>query len=304
MHKKIEQLVSKGFGRRKIAQKLGISEWRVRTELRALGTTNQKRSVGSFDGTLRNVTSKKVSKGRTRLKKAVILNDLHIPYHDPGAVALAVEYIRDTKPNTIVLNGDIVDFYTVSSYSKDPLRLNTIQDEINEAVSFLDLLRKENPRAEIFYIKGNHEDRLERFLLDKAPSLCSLNCLAIDELLELQANNISFVDKGIHLGDLEIVHGYVARKNPGASAKAYYEKSCSSILVGHVHRLNQTYFKNKFGQHCLVENGCLCGLDPDYAHDPNWQQGFATVHYSDSGFFEVELHHIKERKLSYKGESI
>lgn len=303
MRDKIIQLARKGYGRRRIAQELGISEWRVRTELRALSTKSTVMGA-TPSGHLVPIQTSPITVSKNKLKKAVVLNDLHVPYHSEAAVAIALQYIKDEKPDKIVLNGDIVDFYGVSSYSKDPLRLNTLQDEVDAAAGFFHTLREiVGPDTEIVYIKGNHEDRLERFLLDKAPSLCSLNCLALDELLLLAQYDIRFVDVGIHLGDLEIVHGFVARKNPGASAKAYYEKSCSSILIGHVHRLNITYFKNKFGQHCLVENGCLCGLDPDYTHSPNWQNGFSTVYYDEGGgFFEVFLHHIKENKMAFQGK--
>jgi hypothetical protein len=28
------------------------------------------------------------------------------------------------------------------------------------------------------------------------------------------------------------------------------------------------------GPQAWYENGCLCRMDPDYTHNPNWQQGF------------------------------
>jgi hypothetical protein len=29
------------------------------------------------------------------------------------------------------------------------------------------------------------------------------------------------------------------------------------------------------------ENGCACGLNPAYVKDPNWQNGFSIVNYSE-----------------------
>jgi hypothetical protein len=29
------------------------------------------------------------------------------------------------------------------------------------------------------------------------------------------------------------------------------------------------------------ENGCACDLNPDYLDNPNWQNGFSLVHYTE-----------------------
>ena len=116
-----------------------------------------------------------------------IMSDVHVPFHDPIAVECALQVIRDEKPATIYLNGDIVDFYMVSDFSKDPKRGISLQEEVDQTVDFLDTVRRAAPKARIVYIQGNHEDRLRRYLwkhseiaslrsLDRNSATCNRSC--------------------------------------------------------------------------------------------------------------------------------
>lgn len=290
----IVNLFNKGIGKKKIARMLGTTEWKVRTTIR----TSQTRL-------LQNKSSKTEVSGKIRLAKpkkkdikpikALILSDIHIPYHDPVALALALEYAKDYEPDHIVLNGDIVDFYGASAYRKDPLRINTLQDELDETVAFLRLLRSQHTDAKIDYVMGNHEDRIQRFLIDKAPELCSFDCLALDELLKLKELDIRFVDSKstISLGELEVTHGTIVRKWSGSSGKAHHEKFGGSVLIGHVHRLGTFYRTNRWGTHIAIENGFLGRNDFEYVDRPDWQHGFTAIEYLTDGTFTIRQHHIQ-----------
>ncbi|RMH18637.1 MAG: hypothetical protein D6698_06810 [Gammaproteobacteria bacterium] len=294
---KIRELMSKGYGYRRIAKALGLSQYRVRSIIRSLvidklnlKAPKQKRGT--------KLKLKKVSKKRVTHKVAVVLSDIHIPYHCPSALAIAMDYTESLKPDRIVLNGDIVDMYSVSRYMKDPLRIDTFQEELDQARDFLRLLRQQNPKAKITFIKGNHEARIEKFLIDRAPELSSLRCLSLDSLLGLSEFDIDFIDQGIKLGNLYVEHGAVARSSPGASALAYYRKMGTSVLVGHIHKLNVIRHRNVYGVHTLVENACLCDQSFDWLHTPvNWQQGFTEVHYQSNGNFQIFQHCIVDGKL-------
>jgi hypothetical protein len=49
------------------------------------------------------------------------------------------------------------------------------------------------------------------------------------------------------------------------------------------------YKRDSRGIHAAYENGCLCKLTPEYAQQPNWQQGFSVVHVDEStGLFNVQ----------------
>jgi len=230
---KIIELYRKGLSRKLIAKTLGISEWKVRCAIRQQHTKAIKAKEFKTNDSIR-LNKVSVSKNQN-LRKALILSDIHVPYHDQAALAVALAYAKDYGPDIIVLNGDIIDFYGASSYRQDPIRIDTLQDELTEGKALLKKIRDEHPNAEIYYIEGNHETRLKRFLLDKAPALACLSCLSFDELIGLKEHEIKFIDYGqsIQLGDLEVTHGEIVRKGAGMSAKAHSDKSGASILIGH-----------------------------------------------------------------------
>src|SRR5271165_7217151 len=98
-----------------------------------------------------------------RIERGLVWNDIHFPYHDPTAIELAIEFAVWFKPHIIWLNGDIIDFYAISRFDKDPNRQLAMQDDIDMTIAFLGRLRGLFPDAEIIYREGNHEARLQKF---------------------------------------------------------------------------------------------------------------------------------------------
>lgn len=300
----IIKLYKTGLGKKKIAAQLGVTEWKVRSVVRyfitdqALSYKKQQKDSGSLP--LSKV--KKVAKEKPT--KAIILSDIHIPYHDVEALALALEYTKDKKPDHIVLAGDIMDCYQISSYIKDPGRIETFQDELEQTRSFMQLLRKTFPKARIDYLEGNHEHRLEKQILDKLPQLALVDCIEIPALLKLDSLNITYYDSSQHicLGELEVIHGNMVRSGSGASAKAHHMKTGGSVLHGHVHRLGTFYKTNRWGVHVAIENGHLASLEVDYVDRPDWQQGFTEVDYFEDGRFSFRQHKIDNGCLIVDGQ--
>lgn len=298
----IKSLSEKGISRKTIAKQLNTTEWKVRTTVRSLITENATKRERKQKGTgiLRLASVKKLDKAT---KTAVVLNDIHIPYHDQKALAVAIAYMQDINPDDIILNGDIIDFYNASSYKKDPARLHTLQDELNETKAFLKLLRTNHPTANIYYTEGNHETRLERLLLDKVSELVTLDCLDLSELLDFRSLNITYLDskQQVSLGALEVFHGNIIRGESGASARSHFLATGGSILMGHVHRLGVFYKTNRYGVHTAIENGFLGRMDFEYTDRPNWQQGFSTISYTEDGRFSVKQHLIEDGSLIVDG---
>lgn len=102
----------------------------------------------------------------------VIGSDIHIPFQDDRAVACFVKYCKEKQPEAIVLNGDVLDMFMLSKFTKGEGR-NPLE-EITMCRGLLEMIRKACPASEIYYVIGNHEDRLEKYVLSKAPELASL----------------------------------------------------------------------------------------------------------------------------------
>lgn len=230
-------------------------------------------------------------------ERFVVISDVHYPYEDKKAIKAMLEFIKLHKVQTVLLNGDILDMYDVSSFDKSPDRINSLQSELNKAKALFKELRKILPEARIVFIKGNHCERLERYL-KKHPELFSLDCLKLPKLLELDKYNIEYQDKHFKLGSLKITHGSVVRKFSAYTAHAEMDKHDCSGISGHTHRLGTFYKKTPSRYMAWYEGGCLCDTSPEYVTSPDWQQGF-IYGYIEKDSFSVTPIPIVDGKVKH-----
>ena len=98
----------------------------------------------------------------------LLMSDIHVPYHNIQALTLALKYGLENEVNTILLNGDIIDFYAISRFEKDPRKRN-FGHEVLMTRQFLQTLRKLFPNAAIYYKCGNHDVRYDHYIMRNAP---------------------------------------------------------------------------------------------------------------------------------------
>lgn len=211
---------------------------------------------------------------------AVVGNDSHHRYHDPDAVRLFLQFIKRTNPKKVILLGDIIDFYAISRYSKDPDRATptSFKEELYIVRQFLYNVRKALGKGEIVYIQGNHEKRLQTYLWNNSAALSELDELKLPSLLRLDAYDIRYVPDGTWLGDIYFTHGSIVRKHAGYSAKAEFEKNGCTGMTGHTHRDGKYTVRNRSGHFAWWENFCLCDLNPEYIEGiANWTNGFSCI---------------------------
>lgn len=209
--------------------------------------------------------------------RGIVFSDIHAPFHDRDAIALACKVAKWWKPDVAIFNGDDLDFYMSSRYDKNPARTFRVQDEVDtwhiECVA--PLVAALPSKCRKLKVPGNHEDRLRNKLWQN-PDLFGIRSLELPELLELQHYGIEYATQRIQFGDeLEVSHGTRVSKWSGMSAKAEQEKRRFAIktITGHVHRAGR--FQTRVGTKYTVgqETPCLCTLDPEYMTDPDWVQG-------------------------------
>lgn len=231
-------------------------------------------------------------------KELLILNDIHIPFHDKRALNTALTYAKEC--DTIILNGDIVDFYGCSSFIKNPEKM-FIKDELEIAREFFELLRN-NFKGEIIYKAGNHEDRFTRYMFNHAPALYGVETMTLKSILKLDDYNIKFIDsiQLLETSDLTILHGHEIFSGAGTVniARAYFLKAKENIIFGHRHQ-TQDYtdksMKDKIKGSWAV--GCLCDLKPRYMSQNNWNHGFARVSKINEKEFNVKNYKIINGKV-------
>jgi hypothetical protein len=103
-------------------------------------------------------------------EKALIVSDTHAPYHDKTALQIALEYGDAEGIDTVILLGDIADFYSVSHWEKDQRKRDFNRDK-DVTIAILNAIRSRFSNAKLIYKIGNHEERYDRYMKVKAPEL-------------------------------------------------------------------------------------------------------------------------------------
>ena len=232
----------------------------------------------------------------------LVLGDIHLPYHDRTTLELAVKEAKKRKACGILLNGDLLDSHEVSDHDKDP-RAPRYVEEIEHGKDFLSWLRQQFPKAQIVLKEGNHEERLVRYIVKRAPALFGLEGTTLPELLHTRDLGIEWVGgrRVIEVGKLNVIHGHEYRGGVSTSvnpARGLYMKARSVALCGHWHRTGEHHDRDIRGKpEAAWSVGCACDLSPQYAPLNSWNHGFAFIHLGRSGWFEVENKRVYDGRV-------
>lgn len=228
-----------------------------------------------------------------------IISDAHWPFHDLkrdsdgnfyGAYMTAIETLKNSQCDVIVLNGDMLDVYNLSDHEKVEAR-RSWKWELDVAKAMLQHLRRFfGDKQRIVFREGNHEERYGRYIARKAKEL--EGTVHLEEFLGLRALNIEWVDKRAKMtaGKLWIDHGHEWFGGGGVTpARNYRMKAIENILVGHVHRTSTDVIRKPLDGSYIGgwSVGCLCDLNTHYAARNGWNHGFAIVDVDSTGDFTV-----------------
>lgn len=233
------------------------------------------------------------------MKKYVALYDLHygferknrhkVPLHDHKAVAAALSFIRDFKPDTVILGGDALDCGAISHHNHGkPGRIEGLRILADAEMFRTEILSEleSDKKRELIYIVGNHEAWLDD-LMEEKPGLEGV--LDLNHMLKLDRWKIIPQGGYHHFGKLTFIHGDQLRSNEYCAKYAVlaYQRN---IRFGHFH----TYQSFTMTSACDTTMGrtgvavpCLCRKDPSYGNAaPNkWVQGFNYGYVWDNGNF-------------------
>jgi predicted phosphodiesterase len=246
--------------------------------------------------------------------KVAVVSDTHAPYQDGRAIELACRIIQDFQPDELVHLADGIDFYALSTFSRDPGRVLNLQEEVDQAYAVNMTLASACPEANHIYLdSGNHEKRLSAYLR-KHPEMHGLDVLDLPKLLRLEESGwtLGSPEREYLAGRLVLMHGHRVSKNAGWSVKRILEERLwqQSVVMGHSHRIGNCMAT---GARLLVggwEVGCLCDLEPEWGpRHKNWQQGMATItipNTSRSHCFGVEqvvfVGSARRRRAVWRGQ--
>lgn len=234
-------------------------------------------------------------RGKRKHVEGLVCSDVHSMHCDPFARFAFMRAVEIVSPDVVVVNGDLVDFPSISSHSKPPGHFHmSLQDELDWARDFLGDVRRRAPEATIYFVIGNHEYRLVRYLADTAPALASLRALSFDQIFGLDEFEVSLVCRSNFLaasdaarrkdlaenwvvigGCYVATHGTSCAKFAAANELGHFAMSGTS---GHTHR-PQIFHGNTLGTGPIswMSTPMMCHHSDgrDFVHGPTpWTMGF------------------------------
>jgi hypothetical protein len=229
------------------------------------------------------------------MDKLICVSDYQAKYVNWSAHRAVLKFARDFQPQTVVVNGDLVDLESISKYPATLQARQSLLEDLRAAEDVLAQWRATVDQARIVLVEGNHEARLQKYLTRNAPELEGLPGLTIPELLHTDEHGVEYVGpygKGLSWHSVYIYHGSVIRKESAYSAAAELKERWTSGVTGHTQRLGSHFFTDGMGiPHQWVEGGCMTTLEPSRtapAHmrpkQQNWQNGFVVGMATEDGW--------------------
>jgi len=295
-------------------------------------------------GPVVKVPPTKVKASKSDFKTCVVLPDMQIGYyrnaagdlestHDEEAMDIALQITAQVNPDMIVMVGDNLDLPEFGRYRLSNAYALTTQASIDRATTLCAQLRAAAPNAVIYWISGNHEERLVNYVIDNAKAAMGLKrgntpegwpVLSVPYLCRFDSYDINYVP-GYPAGQvwvnqrLRIIHGDKVRSN-GSTAHAYLNSQKTSVVYGHIHRREwaEKSREDWDGAKTIMaaSPGTLAkcsgavpstkgGIDLDgrpLTIVEDWQQGLAVINYEEGdGEFWYEQIAIHNRRAFYQG---
>lgn len=230
--------------------------------------------------------------------KTWVLSDVHFPFHDLITLQLGAAKAKREGVTTIIVNGDLLDCLGLSSKFHRHPSLPMFHKEREMGVRFFEWLRSQFPDARIIWKLGNHEERLENYIVQKNSELFGLDELTMESLLDCEKYRVEVVtdQRLIMLGRLPILHGHEYQSGisaPVNPARGVFLRGVHTVLVGHSHQKSEHSTKDLLGKVITCwSTGCCCTLKPRWKRYNQWTNGWAFIDVSSNGEFTVFNHQV------------
>lgn len=217
-----------------------------------------------------------------RCTMIVSIWDVHVPDHFKPGWASLMSFLDEQQPDEIILGGDFVELESASAHRGT--KNVDIDYEIDSAKELLTELCETCPEAEMHFLEGNHETRLQRTVRSAIPNLESA-VKGIDELLELDEYGIQFYPRHaedkrsqvLYRGDFAFIHGYWANKH---HAYKHLDQYGYNVAYGHKHN-PQMYCQSSInGTRFSYSFPCMRDRNPSWMEGkPSpWVNGFGITY--------------------------
>lgn len=220
-------------------------------------------------------------------KRIGIFSDIHVPYHNVDCLSAAITFCKKDKIDALLLNGDTIDCHRLSRFIKDPKKRD-FKGELDTFKALFDVFKREL-KCKIYFKVGNHEERYEHFLMEKAKELVGIEEFEFENIIKARANGIDLISErrymllnalaGIH--GHEYVGGISAPVNP---ARGLFMRGKVSCFQGHNHQTSEHTEPTLTGKMVTTWSmGCMSELHPAYMPLNKWNHGFGIVDLDSNG---------------------
>ncbi|MCR9202679.1 MAG: hypothetical protein NXI04_28890 [Planctomycetaceae bacterium] len=222
------------------------------------------------------------------------LPDTHGCFVDQAALSACLHDLEALQPRQVFMMGDHLDcggflaqHHTLGFVAQADY---TFEDDIVAANTLLDEVQKRCPKAEIVYLEGNHEERIEKFcvtsaLRNKVDAELLRRSIGTESVLNLEKRGIRYIRKAltydgcrvqgtVRAGKCFVTHGTSHGKN---AANAMLSRFGACVVFGHVHKLMSATDRNvKDGEFAAWSVGHLSKQQPlwRHGHPTDWSQGY------------------------------
>lgn len=205
--------------------------------------------------------------------KVMHLCDIHVPFQDVQAVALAVEMVRRFQPHVVVVGSDFADFYGISRFDSDP----DVEGPDDEMSSFeehwnphIHDLKRAAPGAHLVYITGNHDRRALETMKKNAPKMRKRIERDFVDIVKcggsvywLGWRDEVLIGHSTSIRPLQVQHGI--RHNEHVAKSALQDAALQMhVWQGHVHKRNYYSQTGPFYTVQAISSGCLCQIPAHY----------------------------------------
>ena len=247
-----------------------------------------------------------------------------IEFHDEKAIEIAMQIVAYANEqfgvDTIVNLGDTIDLPAQSRHHQEIAFQNSTNLALQRAYEYLAQQRATVPDAQIVFLEGNHDCRINKYLSENAPAVVTMRRAgetpdewpvnSLPHLLRMDELDITFAS-GYPAGEfwlnenLRCIHGDRVNSSGSTAMKYINSNHHVSVVYGHIHRIEMLYHTNHTStgpaRNAAFSPGCLCRVDGSVPsvkggvtpnekpvkYWENWQQGIGFAWYKDTGEFTL-----------------
>lgn len=231
-------------------------------------------------------------------------SDFHLWPEQEGPMLRAFRlFIEERKPKGVILNGDILDFPSISRHP--PLgweKIPTAQEEIEHAQDYLHtIVQSAGRNCQRAWTLGNHDARFEMKLAATAPQFVKVHGIHLHDhfqnwprAMQVWINDVVVVKHrykgGIHAAWNNVVH------------------SGKTTVTGHLHSGQVRPFTDLNGTRYGVDCGCIADIySPQFEYlegNPrNWVSSFAILTFRKGRLLMPELVTLwSDNEVQFRGK--